>query len=65
MFCNARSCGMLRLIHPNVRCRIYAIWRDVVKCGNAMWNAGVVHGDYGGVLMQDVKRGCGIPSDIE
>ena len=29
-----------------------------------MWNDGVVHGEYG-VLMQDVKCGCGIPSDVE
>ena len=29
-----------------------------------MWN-GVVHGKCGGVLMQDVKCGCGIPSDAE
>ena len=36
--------------------------RCVVKCGDAMWNDGV---EYGGVLMQDVKCGCGIPSDVE
>ena len=29
-----------------------------VKCCDAMWN-GVVHGECGGVLMQDVKCGCG------
>ena len=33
--------------------------------GDATWNDGVVHGEYGGVLMQDVKCGCGIPSDVE
>ena len=33
-----------------------------MKCGDAMWNDGV---EYGGVLMQDVKCGCGIPSDVE
>ena len=31
-----------------------------VKCGDAMWNEGVVYGECGGVLMQDVKC-CGIP----
>ena len=29
--------------------------RCVVKCGDTMWNDSVVHGEYGGVLMQDVK----------
>ena len=45
-----------------VRCRICAIWcyatcavmqrhgRGVVKCGDAMWNNGVVPVEYGGVL---------------
>ena len=28
-----------------------------MKCGNTMWNNGVVHVEYGGVLMQNVKRG--------
>ena len=35
-----------------------------VKCGDAMWNEGVVYGDCGGVPMQVVKC-CGIPSDVE
>jgi len=35
--------------------------RSDVKCGDAIWNDGVVHGKYSGVLMQDVKCGCGIP----
>ena len=34
-----------------------------VKC-DAMWNV-VVQGECGGVLMQDVKCGCGILSDVE
>ena len=34
---------------------LYNVKRGVVKCGDAMWNDGVVHGEYGGVLMQDVK----------
>ena len=68
---------MLYLIHPvavmwtgKVQCRICAtsvvLCRATsgVKCCDAMWN-GVVHGECGGVLMQDVKCGCGIPSDAE
>ena len=77
MFCSAR-CGLLCLIHPNVavmwkkvRCRTCAMQNVMscnvrwgVKCGDAIWNDGVVHGEYGCVL-QDVKCGCGIPSDVE
>ena len=56
-----------RVMWNKVRCRIYAIWCDakcdVVQCadvlwnwcGDTMWNDSVVHGEYGGVLMQDVK----------
>ena len=36
-----------------------------MKCSDAIWNGGVVHGEYGGVLMQEVKCGCGIPCDVE
>ena len=65
MFCNA-SCGMLCLIHRlmwpwcGIRCDVeYGVMlhvmscnvrRSVVKCGDAMWNYGVVHVEYGGVL---------------
>ena len=35
--------------------------RCVVKYGDAILNDGVIHGEYSGVLMQDVKCGCGIP----
>ena len=36
-------CGvMLNVVSCNVR--------RGVQCGDAMWNAGVVHGEYGGVL---------------
>ena len=62
-FCNAR-CGMLCLIHPKVavvwnKVDIEYVRHDVilrcramsgVKCGVAMWNEGVVHGECGGVL---------------
>ena len=34
-----------------------------MKCGDTMWNDGVVHVEYGGVLMQNVV--CGILSDVE
>ena len=72
MFCNA-SCGMLCLIHRlmwpwcGIRCDVeYGVMlhvmscnvrRSVVKCGDAMWNYGVVHVEYGGMLMQNVKHG--------
>ena len=34
---------MLHVMSCNIR-------RGVVKCGDAMWNYGVVHVEYGGVL---------------
>ena len=54
---NVRYRAMLNVMLCNVR--------RGVKCGDAMWNDGVVHGGYGGVLMQDVKCGCGIQSGVE
>ena len=33
--------------------------------GDAMWNDGAVYVEYSRALMQDVKCGCGIPSDVE
>ena len=38
-----------------------------MKCGDAMWIDGVVHGEYQWwcAVMQDVKCGCGIPSVVE
>ena len=34
-----------------------------MKCGDTMWNDGVVHVEHDGVLMQNVV--CGIPSDVQ
>ena len=34
-----------------------------MKCGNAMWNDG--GGIWWRAVMQDVKCGCGIPSDVK
>ena len=69
-FCNAR-CVILSLIHPHVvamwnkvRCRIW-IWCDA-KCDfvQCQTRCGTWRIWWHGVLMQDVKRGCLIPSDV-
>ena len=65
IWCNA-TCD----VKNKVQCRICAIWCDATCAvsDEVLWNVGWWCGAWGiwwCVVMQDVKCGCGIPSDVE